>query len=78
MSADLLNSIRAKARWNQIKGELKSEYADLTESDLTYIEGKEDELIGNLQERLSKTKDEVMSELKRIADKIADATKYEK
>lgn len=73
MSADLLNSIRAKARWNQIKGELKSEYAELTDDDLAYIEGKEDELIGRLQERLSKTKDEVTSELKKIADKITES-----
>lgn len=71
MSADLLNSIRAKARWNQIKGELKSEYGELTDNDLAYIEGKEDELLGRLQERLSKTKDEVMDELKRIADKLS-------
>jgi len=45
--------------WNVIKGKLKQEYAELTEDDLAYEEGKEDELIGRLQKKLGKTKEEV-------------------
>jgi len=45
--------------WNVIKGKLKQEYAELTEDDLAYEEGKEDELMGRLQKKLGKTKEEV-------------------
>ena len=45
--------------WNIIKGKLKQEYAELTEDDLVYEEGKEDELLGRLQTKLGKTKEEI-------------------
>ena len=45
--------------WNVIKGKLKQEYAELTEDDLVYEEGKEDELMGRLQKKLGKTKEEI-------------------
>ncbi|HMQ59721.1 MAG TPA: CsbD family protein [Flavilitoribacter sp.] len=50
---------RIKGNWKQIKGKLKTEYAQLTNDDLLYEEGKEEQLIGRLQERLGKTKDEI-------------------
>jgi len=43
---------KLKGNWNQIKGKLKEKYADLTDNDLLYVEGKEDQLIGRLQENL--------------------------
>jgi uncharacterized protein YjbJ (UPF0337 family) len=55
-----------KGNWNQIKGKLKQEYGQLTDDDLSYQEGKEDELYGRLQEKLGKSKDEV----KRFIDNI--------
>ncbi len=55
-----------KGNWNQIKGRLKQEYGNLTDDDLTYQEGREDELFGRLQEKLGKTKDDV----KRMIDNI--------
>lgn len=48
-----------KGNWNQIKGQLKQEYGELTDNDLVFEEGKEDELLGRLQEKLGKTKAEV-------------------
>ncbi|MTB53419.1 CsbD family protein [Lewinella sp. W8] len=57
---------KVKGNWNQIKGQLKQEYGELTDDDLTYQEGQEDELIGRLQEKLGKTKDEVKSMIDRI------------
>ena len=42
-----------------MKGKLKQQYGNLTDNDLTYVEGKEDELYGRLQQKLGKTKDEV-------------------
>ncbi|MCB9185034.1 MAG: CsbD family protein [Flavobacteriales bacterium] len=50
---------RIKGNWNQIKGKLKEKYGQLTDDDLTYQEGQEDQLYGRLQERLGKTKDQV-------------------
>ncbi len=50
---------KIKGNWNLIKGRLKQEYADLTDDDLIYQEGKEDELIGRLQNILGKSKEEI-------------------
>lgn len=54
-----MNTTQLKGNWNQIKGKLKQKYADLTDDDLLYEEGKEDELYGRLQVRLGKTKEEL-------------------
>jgi len=48
-----------RGRWNQIKGQVKAKYGELTDDDLTYLEGKEDELIGRIQERTGRTKQEI-------------------
>jgi len=57
---------KIKGNWNQIKGKLKSEYGQLTDDDLAYQEGKEDQLIGRLQERLGKSKQEVKNIIDRV------------
>lgn len=57
---------KIKGNWNVIKGKLKQEYGDLTDDDLTYAEGQEDELLGNIQKKTGKTK----SEVKDFIDKI--------
>ncbi|TFV92148.1 CsbD family protein [Algoriphagus kandeliae] len=44
-------SLQLKGNWNQLKGQLKQKYASLTEDDLTFKEGQEDELLGLLQEK---------------------------
>ncbi len=52
--------LQFKGNWNDLKGQLKQQYADLTDDDLTYAEGAGDELVGNIQRRLGKTKREVV------------------
>jgi uncharacterized protein YjbJ (UPF0337 family) len=52
-------SLKFKGTWNEIKGKIKQQYADLTDNDLLYEEGKEDELYGRLQKGTGKTKDQV-------------------
>lgn len=52
---------KLKGNWNELKGKLKKEYGDLTDDDLLFTEGKEDELLGRLQKKLGKTKDQVQS-----------------
>ncbi len=46
--------------WNILKGKIKQQYGDLTDNDLTYEKGKEDELLGRIQKASGKTKEEVM------------------
>lgn len=58
-----MNAQTLKGNWNELKGKLKQKYADLTDDDLLYVEGKEDELYGKLQQKLGKTKEEVQKEI---------------
>jgi len=44
--------------WNEVKGKLKQKYAELTDDDLMYVEGKKDELMGRLEAKLGKSKAE--------------------
>jgi uncharacterized protein YjbJ (UPF0337 family) len=54
-----MNKLQFKGSWNEVKGKLKQKYAQLTDDDLTYAEGKEDELVGRLQKKLGKSAEEV-------------------
>ena len=51
--------LNLKGNWNELKGKAKSEYADLTDDDLLYEEGQDDELLGRLQKKIGKTKQEL-------------------
>jgi len=55
-----MDKLELKGKWNEIKGKAKQAHGDLTDDDLRYEEGKEDELFGRLQQKLGKTKDEVV------------------
>lgn len=61
-----MNKLELKGKWNVIKGKVKQQYADLTDDDLKYEEGKEDEMLGRLQEKTGKTKEEVSEWLKSL------------
>lgn len=63
-----MSDLKIKGNWNELKGKLKQNYGELTEDDLTYVEGKEDELLGKLQKKLSKSREEIASELKQWMD----------
>ena len=54
-----MNKLSLKGNWNEVSGKLKQKYADLTDDDLLLVEGKEEELLGRLQKKLGKTKEEV-------------------
>ena len=60
-----MNTTEIKGNWNEFKGKMKQHFADLTDDDLLYEEGKEDEFYGRIQQKIGKTKDEVK---KMIAD----------
>ena len=59
----LCMKLQVKGSWNEVKGKLKQKYGQLTDNDLTFAEGKEDELLGRLQKRLGRTKDELRAEI---------------
>lgn len=56
-----MDKLELKGRWNELKGKIKQAQGDLTDDDLKYEEGKDDELIGRLQTKMGKTKDEVVA-----------------
>ena len=55
-----MNQLTFKGEWNEVKGKLKQKYALLTDDDLTYAVGREDELLGRLQKKLGKKKEEII------------------
>ncbi|MGO4918139.1 MULTISPECIES: CsbD family protein [Pseudomonadati] len=54
-----MNEDQFKGKWNIAKGKLKQQYADLTDDDLTYAEGKSDELLGRIQEKTGESKEKL-------------------
>ena len=54
-----MNKTEVKGNWNEQKGKLKQEFAKLTDDDLMFEEGKKDEMLGKLQIKLGKTKEEL-------------------
>ena len=55
-----------KGNWNVVKGKLKQAYGDLTDDDLKYTEGQEDELLGRIQKKVGKTH----AEIRQLVDKF--------
>ena len=61
-----MTTLNLKGTWNEVKGKLKQKYGQLTDDDLTFAEGKDDELLGRLQKKLGKTKEELRGELEKM------------
>jgi len=61
-----MTKLQLKGSWNEIKGRLKQKYADLTDDDLHFAEGKDDELLGRLQQKLGRTKEQIRDEIAEI------------
>ncbi len=55
----MINSTSIEANWNETKGKLKQQFAMLTDNDVLLVEGKKDEMLGRLQAKLGKTKEEL-------------------
>jgi len=64
--------LQMKSNWNAVKGELKEKYGSLVDDDLTYVEGKEEQLIAKLQKALGKSKDKVTHLLREISDRVSE------
>jgi len=59
----VMTKLEIKGNWNEIKGKLKQKYAELTDDDLTFTEGKDEELLGRLQKKLGRTKEDLRKEI---------------
>ena len=61
-----MNTFTMKGNWNEIAGKLKQQFANLTDDDLLFKQGKEEELLGRLQQKLGKTKEELRKLIAKI------------
>jgi uncharacterized protein YjbJ (UPF0337 family) len=66
-----MDTLEMKGNWNIAKGKLKQKFAQLTDDDLQFTEGKEDELIGRIQKRTGQAK----TDIKRVVDEYCDSCK---
>jgi uncharacterized protein YjbJ (UPF0337 family) len=58
--ADLtMNKLQFKGEWHELKGKLRQKFAELTDNDVDYAEGQEEELLGHLQQKLGKSQQEI-------------------
>jgi uncharacterized protein YjbJ (UPF0337 family) len=55
-----MDKLEIKGAWNETKGKIKKAYADLTDDDLLREEGKDDEMLGKLQKKTGKSRDELV------------------
>ena len=58
--------LKMNGSWNEVKGKIKQQYGDLTDDDLAYQDGKDDELLGRLQQKVGKTKEELKAWIERL------------
>jgi uncharacterized protein YjbJ (UPF0337 family) len=61
-----MDRLELKGRWNELKGKVKKASANLTDDDLRYEEGKDDELIGRIQQKIGKSRDETIKWLRSL------------
>ncbi|MBK9399882.1 MAG: CsbD family protein [Bacteroidia bacterium] len=61
-----MNTTEIKGNWNELKGKMKQKFANLTDDDFLFVEGKKDEMMGKLQIKLGKSKEEMEAILKEL------------
>jgi len=61
-----MTKLQLKGSWNEAKGKLKQKYAQLTDNDLAFAEGKDDELLGRLQQKLGRSKEDLRREIENL------------
>ncbi len=54
-----MNSTRLKGSWTEQKGKLKLRFVELTDNDLMFETGRKAEMLGRLQVKLGKTKEDL-------------------
>ena len=61
-----VTKLQFKGGWNEVKGKLKQKYGQLTDNDLAFAEGKDDELLGRSEQKLGKTKEDLRREIENL------------
>ena len=61
-----MNRLNLKGNWNEVAGKLKQQFANLTDDDVLFKEGKEEELLGRLQQKLGKTQTEIRQLIEKV------------
>lgn len=61
-----MTKLEIRGNWNQLKGKIKQKYAQLTDDDLLFEEGKEEEVIGRIQERTGESKENIRDFISRL------------
>lgn len=64
LKINIMDKLEFKGTWNEVKGKIKQAHASLTDDDLKYEEGKDDELLGKLQQKIGKGRDELVKWIK--------------
>lgn len=59
-----MNSLEIKGDWNITKGKLKQKWAKLTDDDLQYVDGKQDEMLGRIQKRTGESREAIEKVIK--------------
>ena len=67
-----MNKNTLKGQWSQVKGKVKEKWGDLTDDDLTYIDGKRDQLAGRIQERYGMAQDEAERQVNDFEGTLSD------
>jgi len=63
-----MNTLEIKGDWNITKGKLKQKWAKLTDNDLKFVKGQQEELLGRIQKRTGETREEVEKAIKEFND----------
>jgi uncharacterized protein YjbJ (UPF0337 family) len=64
-----MTKLEIKGDWNIIKGQLKQKWAKLTDDDLQYIDGKQEELLGRIQKRTGQSREAIEAEIRKLTGK---------
>lgn len=58
--------LNLRGNWNEVKGKIKQKYANVTDDDLTFAEGKAEEMLGKLEKKTGKKKEELKREIEQL------------
>ena len=65
-----MNKLEIKGDWNIAKGKMKQKWAKLTDDDLQFVSGKEDELVGRIQKRTGEAREQVERAIRESFDNV--------
>jgi len=57
-----------KGKWKELKGRVKEKWGNLTDDDVTRVEGNTEKLVGILQVKYGYSKDEAQEEYNKFMD----------